>query len=803
MISRFKKERHLRSLSEDDFRDTVIRPLFLRLGYFDGRDTCGPAEAGKDCLFIERDRFGIDNVVAVQTKKGNLNLASNASQNVVVAVTQLTTALSTPVTLLATKQRVIPNQAYLCASGKINDAARNHILDIAKSPNIRFLDAEDLIPKIDEHIPEVWLGIEADVLPYFRGIMSQVEGDDHEPQAVGGVGPESVLRGAASDILFVQLRLYRTILKPRKVMGRIRRDTDIEEFKLTPAISKKSRRILIVGEAGSGKSTALLRLAYEIARDGIQESGEYRVPVLLRALDVWAEKPHSLHDYCVLACRKVAGGSRPCFTMSDLVKGRVLLLLDSLDELPSDEARAYVVGLIDTMLLTYPKVQVIATSRPHAFTGTLRDIHRYTEYRLSPISWHQASKILKAVKRRDRLSEAQSQELLRQLEKLHGVELNPLLVTVFAATTDYSKQDIPANITELFKKFTELMLGRWDESKGLKHQYQAPLKDFVLTKLANRMHASRQTIIDRELAESIVKAELALRGYEADAHELLAEVFDRSGLFRVLEGSIEFRHLLLQEFFAGRGIDSVDQAKSMAADEWWTRALVFYFGENPQRIDILEEMTKQRPVGGAREQMTAATTIALALQACYLSPVTEKLQIWKWAIDTMSAAREGFLADMDPDGRFPHLGFLQYYLTGRDASALSHLLPNIAELRAWCEVPDSLDVDAAEVRLFWLIVGLMESGQLAAAESLVQRFHPKDAHLALGVHLGAFLTEKIRPVSATDRKVAHSICEKLDGSIASLKKELMRELGSTLIEMRDGKPTGIEHEVIADDRESD
>ena len=60
--------------------------------------------------------------------------------------------------------------------------------------------------------------------------------------------------------------------------------------------------------------------------------------------------------------------------------------------------------------------------------------------------------------------------------------MNRLLVTVFVATTDYSRKDIPANITELFKKYTEMMLGRWDASKGLAQQYQAPLKDFVLPK---------------------------------------------------------------------------------------------------------------------------------------------------------------------------------------------------------------------------------------------------------------------------------------------------------------------------------
>ena len=56
-ISRFRKERHLLTLTEDKFRDEVVRPLFLRLGYADGRDVCGPTEQGKDVIFSEHDKL--------------------------------------------------------------------------------------------------------------------------------------------------------------------------------------------------------------------------------------------------------------------------------------------------------------------------------------------------------------------------------------------------------------------------------------------------------------------------------------------------------------------------------------------------------------------------------------------------------------------------------------------------------------------------------------------------------------------------------------------------------------------------
>jgi hypothetical protein len=112
-VSRAKKERYLISLSEDKFRDEVLRPLLLRQGLQDGRELCGPTEEGKDTLFVAVDQLGMDNVYVVQTKKGSMNLAGKASQNTTVAATQLKTALDTRVILKRTGKRFYPQSNSL------------------------------------------------------------------------------------------------------------------------------------------------------------------------------------------------------------------------------------------------------------------------------------------------------------------------------------------------------------------------------------------------------------------------------------------------------------------------------------------------------------------------------------------------------------------------------------------------------------------------------------------------------------------------------------------------------------------
>jgi hypothetical protein len=82
-----RKQELLKQLSEDQFRDVLVRPLFLRKGFKHGAELCGPAEAGKDCYFTQQDPFGCEIIYAVQTKVGNLNLGRKPAQNLHEAVT--------------------------------------------------------------------------------------------------------------------------------------------------------------------------------------------------------------------------------------------------------------------------------------------------------------------------------------------------------------------------------------------------------------------------------------------------------------------------------------------------------------------------------------------------------------------------------------------------------------------------------------------------------------------------------------------------------------------------------------------
>lgn len=784
-ISRFKKERFLKELREDEFRDRVIRPSFLRQKFLDGRDYCGPLEAGKDVVFLSEAPLGIVDIYAVQTKKGNLNMARQYSKNVVEAATQLKTALNTKIPFIKHKEKKLPTKVVLCASGKINETARNYICDSVDCPNIIFQDSDELIPMIDKYLPELWFDIDAEVMPYLRNFKKKIE-QFTQLFSKADLASANISPVAASDQSFVSLHVHRYVLKTQKRRGKIIQIPDIEESPVTSLTSRKDSLILLLGSAGSGKSTALLRMCYILCEKALTAAKQSTIPVFLRAQEVAAESSSSILDLISIMTRKISEQRKPTLKSRDLSNGNLVLCVDALDELADHKVQEDVVARIVEFHNLYPTCKIVVTSREYDFIEKIEALSKFAKFRISPMSYREAAKILERLSKKDKLPTTRSQEFLRRLQDVHGMDLNPLLVTVFAASSEYSRQDIPANITELFKKFTEMMLGRWDAEKGLAVQYQAPLKDFVLTRVGFEMHRRQETSIGIDEFRKLVGHELSIRGHEANVETLTKEIIDRSGLFRIVGNRIEFRHIMLQEFFAGRGLPSPDLIEELISKDWWRRALVFYFGQNPEESRLMHRLTEQIASKTPPEIFSSVVTLGLALQASYLVEIREKQRILTWLINKLSEMLQHYDKDVVTSAQFPLSAFLNYYFLAKDSVAMSVL--DKCKDAIWEETLKMADTDQSKnLCRFWIITGLIEIGALDAATRFLREFTPTDKRLYLGIHLSAFLFHHVRVTSGDERPKAQKIHEQIGHHLTELRKQLFKELRSELLEMRKGE----------------
>jgi energy-coupling factor transporter ATP-binding protein EcfA2 len=787
IFSQAEKEKYLVSLSEDDFREIVVRRLFRRLGFADGRDLCGPEEQGKDAIFLEQDKFGGKSLICVQTKKGSVNLASDATKNLHDIRAQIRTALESPFKCVATKTVLFPSKVYLVASGRINESARDWITtNIGEDPRIQYLDRDDLIKSIDEHCPETWSSITADVFPYLHALSKLIE-----DQSVVGPTSSSVagLKSyyAASDAAFVDLRLIKSVSSMKRQSGRITETFEFEEDSLPALLSLRGERLLLLGDAGTGKSTLLVRCAYLMAKEAAGGKNDYRVPVLLRAADLAGGLDVPLAEKMANAINQLVGSPTTAFSVEDLQLGRVTLLVDGLDEVALGAFRATVVAQLNGFFAEYPKCSVVLTTRPYTSIEEIEGVRGFTRCRILPMSLSAAEKMLTNYQRGG-ADEKHTKEVLRRLDGIHGIELNPLLVAVFALTAEHDKRDIPANITELFSKFTELMLGRWDEAKGMSQQYQARVKEHLVCNFAYRLHSDRQTSFEREQFETFAIKLLTSMNHGADAGQMIDEVVDRSGLFRDAGNGLEFRHHLIQEYFAGKGIPTIDHIKKLVSDEWWRNAIVFYFGSNPDDVQSLLDVA----TSVSADSGEASLTIGLALQTCYLSKLEDKIDVWKWVVERLAGITDKVLHEKD-DQKFPIFHFLTHYILARDAVALSGIEKPETKALDWAMYGNHFATDP-ELRRFWGFVALSEIGRSDILLEKIKESPLSSDHLNLAITVGCSLVEAVRSIDQAQKDAAKDVRIRLKNRVSVLQHQFAKEYRGQLLEYRRGAIVALDQE---------
>lgn len=290
-----------------------------------------------------------------------------------------------------------------------------------------------------------------------------------------------------------------------------------------------------------------------------------------------------------------------------------------------------------------------------------------------------------------------------------------------------------------------------------------------------------------------MQEELISRGHEVDYQNIVEELY-RSDLFRVFDHRLEFRHLLLQEFFAGRGIPATEKIEQKVTDDWWTRAIVFYFGEKPDNIKQLKEIADAigKDSTNIDNVFCAASTIGLALQACYLSQVKEKVDVWKDVAIALAVANNAVLSG-DVDFRYPMSEFVFRYLISRDSVALSHVGDAHEELVSWAaENGNSFGHD--DSLLFWVVTALLETGHIHEAFEVVKNGTITEPKYLLGIHMSCHLAIEVRYLEREQRDVALELREYVQRKIEPQIKQLVGEFGSQLLEVRKGNVEALDTE---------
>ncbi|MEH1771091.1 MAG: NACHT domain-containing protein [Nostoc sp.] len=332
-------------------------------------------------------------------------------------------------------------------------------------------------------------------------------------------------------------------------------------------------KLRVLGKPGAGKTTFLQHLAIQCNRGRFAAN---RVPIFVTLRD-FADETRVAGEFHLLnyICKEFLtwGISDPSVLETLLLEGRVLLLLDGLDEVLHQHSIG-VVNEIRRLSEKYQKNMFVVTCRTAAKAFNLR---RFTDVEIAPFSQDQivafAQKWFTAVTKTNiQNKQEQAFEFTRKLNLPENLQFQRLAVTPLflhlACWVFHHQNKFPTQKAAFYKQCLDLLLGKWDETKAIERDeiyqgFSLPQKLKLLSQVASATFEQGNYFFEQRIVEQYISDYIRyLPNASAEPEELQ---LDSEGVLQAIElqhgllaervrGIFSFSYLTFQEYLTARQI---------------------------------------------------------------------------------------------------------------------------------------------------------------------------------------------------------------------------------------------------------
>jgi len=570
--------------------DEILIPMFSNMNKFRKViKTHGNDEKGKDIVLISKDDFDQYVYTGIIVKNEHITNASNKGKDkeiVSVVSNQITMCIDNGFESIEEQKCVSFSNLIIITSKSISNSARDAFIKIAnlhKFTKIMFWDSQELIKNIDLYLPDIYLVSHGVLSKYFHLMKEKCENLNELKKITLYKGENKKL----SDV-YIEPKIFKK--KQSIIKGKTITIYDNTTFSV---LISNNGKYLISGSAGSGKSTLLRSEIYRmIINYEIKKSN--KIPIYIRIKDI-VKNRENVEDYELCIYEYLSKEYN--LTNDDVklifgTKENLIFFLDGFDELSTSDEKALFFNILEK-IETYPNNNIIITSRETRLFN--EQFMSYSKWELSEFTLKQITSFIQKWfkdKNEQLVSDLKEHNLLEKLPN------TPLVMTLIAILFESDENvEIPANLSELYKMFVELLIGKWNLDRRIDTFYQANDKETFLTELALYLHYNNKISCTEQELINLFNDTSRKLGRTFDNYRLLEILINDTNLIVKNEKyEYEFRHLSFQEYFVGTFLtikNDVDEIINYFPHPWWDQVLYFYCGTRKINDDILPKILRE------------------------------------------------------------------------------------------------------------------------------------------------------------------------------------------------------------------
>lgn len=609
-----------KNLKEEVLYPTLVQ-LFRQMGFEKVEVTHGAQEYGRDLVFCTKDSLGESEWWAVVVKNRNAGQADFLSSGEINR--QIEMSFKMP-WIAAKGEKYNTTKVLVVVNGAITHNAKEILAESSKElywNNVILWNYQRLEESIEQNIKELFLSGETgtqdeyEVNLYRSKIGEELASLGNAKQLF--MGFESI---SEIDDIFVNVRTAEKRFEAER-----QRYSDVTLRQATGevddaiAILNSNKHTIITGIPTAGKTMLLKRIGLKALRN------HDNIGVFWFSM---RDIEPATFDIQKSICDQFAS-----YTGGAAYKGdsfaKIILLFDALDEVVSDQSKREIILKIREYIDKETKTRVIITGRELDIFDDVVLFGDFEKVNLLPFDVGQALSLVSKIIPGDKSKNNKFISAIRKQQLSSDLIRTPMALTLMAIMYNDNSIDLdelPANVTELFSKFSDYYLDKWDATKGLSSQYKYEQVKNIMGFIAYEMQSLyKSQISSKELKECLVRIGSTHSIEELkDVDAYIQQLKERDTLLSYDSHNDVFYFAggAFQEYFTSIYYDDSTEEELLgyAYNDWWQNVIVFYNGRSPKRTVFVKKlMTNPVPLDG-KSLYNHMHLLSKCLQAAHMMP---------------------------------------------------------------------------------------------------------------------------------------------------------------------------------------